>query len=76
MEISHSRVEKSHSEMRFPIHAWTIPILNGDFMPILNEHEWTPEWDLPVAEWELMARRPLTSSIQRGRSSHTIFHIN
>jgi hypothetical protein len=63
MEISHSCMDNSHSEWRFPIHAWKIPILNGDFMSILNGHEWTPEWDLPVAEWERMARRPFTSSI-------------
>jgi hypothetical protein len=73
MDISNSRMEKSHSEWRFPIHAWTTPILNGDFMSILNGHEWTPEWDLPVAEWEIMARRHFTSSIKRGRSSHTRF---
>jgi hypothetical protein len=72
MEISHSCMDKSHSERRFPIHARTVPFLNGDFTPILNGHEWTPEWDLPVAEWEI-ARRPFTSSMQRGRSSHTLF---
>jgi hypothetical protein len=75
MEISHSCMEISHSVWRFPIHAWTVPILNGDFMSFLNGHEWTPEWDLPVAESEIMARRPFTSSIQRGRSSHTLFTI-
>jgi hypothetical protein len=31
VEISYSRIEKSHSEWRFYNHAWTIPILNGDF---------------------------------------------
>jgi hypothetical protein len=87
MEISHSCMDNSHSAWRFPIHAWdnshstwrfpihawTIPILNGDFMSILNGHEWTPEWDLPVAEWEIMARRPFTRSLQGGISSHKIF---
>jgi hypothetical protein len=66
-------MEISHSEWRFPTHAWTILILNGDLMSILNGHEWTPEWDIPVAQWEIMARGPFTSSIQRGRSSHTLF---
>jgi hypothetical protein len=55
------------------IHAWTIPVLNGDFMCILNGNEWTLEWDLLVAEWQKMAHRPFTSSIQRRRSSHTLF---
>jgi hypothetical protein len=73
IEISHLCMDNSYSEWRFPIHTWTIPILNGDFLAILNGHEWTPEWDLPVAEWEIMACRPFTSSIQRGRRSHTLF---
>jgi hypothetical protein len=84
MEISHSRMEKSHSEWRLLIHAWTIPILNGDFpftLPILNGelmsilkvHEWTLERDLPVSKWEKMARRPFTSSIHGGRRSHSLF---
>jgi hypothetical protein len=42
-------------------------------MSILNGHEWTLEWDLPAAEWDIMARRPFTSSIQRGSISHTLF---
>jgi hypothetical protein len=54
------------------MHAWTIPILNGDFMSIPNGHERMPEWDLLVAEWEIMSRRPFTSSFQGGRSSHTL----
>jgi hypothetical protein len=67
MEISHSHMERSHSEWRFPIHAWTISILNGDlpfmpgdFMSILKGHEWTFEWDYPVSQWEKMAHRPFT----------------
>jgi hypothetical protein len=66
MEISHSCMDNSHSEWRFPIHAWTIPILNGDFMSILNGHAWTLKWDLPIAEWEIMARRPSTSELEHG----------
>jgi hypothetical protein len=46
METSHSCMDNSHSEWRF--HA------------ILNGHEWKPEWDFPVTEWEIMARRPFT----------------
>jgi hypothetical protein len=65
MEISHSRMHKPHLEWRVPIHARRIPVLNGDFMSIQNGDEWTLEWDLPVSEWEKMARRPVTSSIQR-----------
>jgi hypothetical protein len=64
------RMEISHSCM-------TTHILNGDFMSILNGHEWTPEWDLPVAEWEIMARRPFTSSIQEEVVLiHFSYHLN
>jgi hypothetical protein len=66
MEISHSCIDNSRSEWRFPINAWTNTILDGDFMSILNGHEWTLEWDLPVSELEKMARRPFTSSMQTG----------
>jgi hypothetical protein len=33
MEISHSSMDNSHSEWRFPFHARTVPILDGDSCP-------------------------------------------
>jgi hypothetical protein len=41
------------------------PFMHGGFMSILKGRDSMFEWDLPVSEWEGMARRPFTGAIQR-----------